>query len=116
MKIIYFLKSVVLKELFPEQRKKEQKLSDIPPVQILDNNDKLKEKLFITEDFNNNKIIYMLIDHMDPKILINEHKIQKSEYDSIVSEIQKNFETSKIAPGEMVGVLLHKVLENLLHK
>ena len=48
----------------------------------------------------------MLIDiHMNPKILINEHKIQKSEYDSIVSEIQKIFETSKIAPGEMVGPL-----------
>ena len=33
----------------------------------------------------------MLIDiHMNPKILINEHKIQKSEYDPIVSA-PKNF-------------------------
>ena len=74
-----------IKRIISNFCKKEQKLSDISPVQILDNNDKLKEKLFITEDFNNNKIIHMLIDiHIHPKILINEHKIQKSEYDSIV--------------------------------
>ena len=59
----------------------------------------------------------MLIDiHMDPKILINEHKIQKSEYDSIVSEIQKIFETSKISTWRNGWFLVLKSIENLLHK
>ena len=67
---------------------------------------KLKEKLFITEDFNNNKIIHMLIDiHLHPKVLMNDFNIQSDEYELIVDEVEKIFETSKISPGEMVGPL-----------
>ena len=50
------MRAQYIKRIISEHGKKEQELSDISPVQILDNNDKLKEKLFITEDFNNNKI------------------------------------------------------------
>jgi DNA-directed RNA polymerase II subunit RPB1 len=80
------------------------KLSDISPGEIIELNNTLKSKLKITDIFENNKLIHMLIDiHLHPKILIEEYHIQKSEYDLIITEIQKVFETSKISPGEMVG-------------
>ena len=43
--------------------------------------------------------------HLHPKVLIVENKIQKEEYEIVIAEIEKVFETSKIAPGEMVGAL-----------
>ena len=67
---------------------------------------KLKRKLKLTDNFKNNKMIHILIDiHLHPKILIMNYKIQEHEYEIIITEIEKIFETSKISPGEMVGAL-----------
>ena len=86
--------------------KKKEKKSDISPLEILEQNEELKEKLKITNNFENNKMIHILIDiHLHPKNLIMNYKIQKSEYEIIIAEIEKNYETSKISPGEMVGAL-----------
>jgi len=80
--------------------------SNISPVDIIKKNNELKDKLFITEIFKNNKIIHILIDiHLNPKILITKFKIQESEYDLIYNNIYTLFQKAKIAPGEMVGIV-----------
>jgi len=81
-------------------------VSNVSPLYILEKNKELKEKLFITDIFKNNKIIQILIDiHLNPKILITKFKILKEEYDEICEDISYLFEKSKISPGEMVGVI-----------
>ena len=82
------------------------KISDISPIEILEQNTILKNKLKINSVFNNNKLIHILIDvHLNPKKLIVKHKIQKNEYDRIISTIHQLFEKSRINPGEMVGAI-----------
>lgn len=84
--------------------KLEEKISDITPKEIFEGNEILKSRLLITGIFENNKMIHILIDiHLHPKNLIENYHIQKQEYEMIVAEIEKVFETSKISPGEMVG-------------
>ena len=49
---------------------KEKILSNISPLYILEKNEELKEKLYVTKNFRNNKIIQILIDiHLNPKLL-----------------------------------------------
>ena len=86
--------------------KMEHDLSNTEPNYILDNNYILKQKLKINDIFKNNKLIHILIDiHLHPKILITKYKIQKDEYDSIITLIELLFEKSRISPGEMVGAI-----------
>ena len=114
MNIIFKLRNVEnniyypihIKRIISNICKKSKKVSDISPLEILERNDILKSRLKITDKFNNNKMIHILIDiHLHPKVLITDYKIQKIEYEEIIAEIEKIFETSKISPGEMVGAL-----------
>ena len=83
-----------------------KEISDISPLYIIEKNNELKDKLIVREYFKNNKIIHILIDiHLNPKVLIEDFKIQKDEYDEIYEDILYLFEKSKISPGEMVGVI-----------
>jgi DNA-directed RNA polymerase II subunit RPB1 len=85
---------------------KENKLSNLSPIYILENNEALKQKLKITNIFENNKVIHILIDiNLNPKLLIQKYKIQKEEYDKAIIAIEYTFEKSRIDPGEMVGAL-----------
>jgi len=85
---------------------KKMKHSNISPLEIIEKNEILKAKLKLTDNFENNKMIHILIDiHLHPKNLILNHKIQGYEYESIITEVEKIFETSKISPGEMVGAI-----------
>jgi len=80
--------------------------SDISPIEIINRNKELKEKLYIREDFKNNKIMHILIDiHLSPKILINEFRITKLQYNELLEIIVKQFYKSRVAPGEMVGAI-----------
>ena len=80
--------------------------SDISPLEILKGNQKLISRLFIREDFKNNKMLEILIDvHLNPTILISEYRITKAEYDVIIQLITDTFYKSRISPGEMVGAL-----------
>ena len=82
------------------------KLSNISPIEILNSNKTLKEKLKVNDDFENNKVIHILIDiHLHPKNLIQNYKIQKDEYDKIIVYVEYLFEKSRINPGEMVGAV-----------
>ena len=81
-------------------------LSNISPLEIINLNKKLKEKLIVSKDFKNNTICNILIDiHLSPKILINEYRITKEQYEELFNKIIYTFSRSKISPGEMVGAV-----------
>ena len=73
---------------------------------VIERNESLKKKLKVTDTFENNYLIHILIDiHLNPKILITQHKIQEEEYNRILVIIEQLYEKSRIAPGEMVGAI-----------
>ena len=79
-------------------------LSDISPIEIIRENDLLKQKLVLSNVFNNVKLCHILIDiHLSPKILLSEYSITREKYDKVVLLIEQQFHKSKIQPGEMVG-------------
>ena len=85
---------------------KQKKISNLSPIHIIKHNNLLKNKLKVTQNFKNNKIIHILIDiYLHPKSLIENYKIQKDEYDKIILQIEFIYEKSRINPGEMVGAL-----------
>ena len=85
-------------------KKNHKQLSDISPIDIIKGNDKLKNKLIITPNFPNNRLLHMLIDiHLSPKILLFEYAINHEKYEQITLLIEQQFYKSKIMPGEMVG-------------
>jgi DNA-directed RNA polymerase II subunit RPB1 len=85
---------------------KKKKLSNVSPIDIIERNESLKKKLKVTDSFENNYLIHILIDiHLNPKILISQHKIQEEEYNRILVIIEQLYEKSRIAPGEMVGAI-----------
>ena len=80
--------------------------STISPIDIIEQNEKLKKKLFITDKYKNNKILHVLIDiHLSPKLLIQKYRITEEEYKTLIDTITKQFYKSKISPGEMVGAV-----------
>tara|TARA_Y100000590_G_C15743619_1_gene1021204 strand:+ start:347 stop:4927 length:4581 start_codon:yes stop_codon:yes gene_type:complete len=80
--------------------------SNLSPIEIIQENELLKKKLFVNNTFINNQIIKILIDiHLSPKILIEDYKIQTEEYKKIIDQIIYLFQKSKICPGEMVGAV-----------
>ena len=86
--------------------KNKKKISNISPFEIIKNNRILKDSLYVTDTFKNNKILHILIDiHLSPKILIEEYHIHKEEYMNIIDIIKYTFYKSKISPGEMVGAV-----------
>ena len=85
---------------------KNKKLSDISPLEILEKNEILKNKLKVNDTFKNNLSFKILIDiHLNPKYLVDNFKIQREEYELIVTTIEQLYEFSKISPGEMVGAV-----------
>ena len=83
---------------------RKDKKSNISPIDILDHNETIKKELKI--DYYENYLFGILIDiHLHPKVLINEYKIKIEEYNQIKSIIIKQYNQSKISPGEMVGAL-----------
>ena len=80
--------------------------STISPLEIIEENEKLKEALYVTESFKNNRIFNILIDiHLSPKKLIEEYRIQKEIYYEILDIIKLTYYRSKISAGEMVGAV-----------
>ena len=80
--------------------------SNMLPSDIYTGNQKLIDSLYISESSEKNRIIKILIDiHLNPKVLITKYKISRSEYKIICETIKKKYHSSKIAPGEMVGVI-----------
>ena len=62
----------------------------LSPFEIYEKNIKLKNELFITNYYKNNKILHILIDiHLHPKNLICNYKIKSQEYEMILLEIKE---------------------------
>ena len=79
-------------------------LCDISPIEIINNNNKLKDKLALPSNFNNTLMLHILIDiHLSPKILLFEYSITREKYDKICLLIEQQFYKSLVIPGEMVG-------------
>ena len=56
---------------------KEEPLSTMSPIDILNQNEALKEKLYVSKQSPNNQLMHMLIDiHLHPKILIEEYLLR----------------------------------------
>jgi DNA-directed RNA polymerase II subunit RPB1 len=80
--------------------------STITPLDILEGNDQLKNELYVRTHFRNNRIFEILIDvHLNPKVLIKEYNITESEYEEVTDLIRSQYQSCRISPGEMVGVL-----------
>ena len=80
--------------------------STISPLEILKGNEVLRQSKFVRDSFENNEIFGILVDiHLAPKVLIEEHRITKGEYQQICDTISHKFDLCKISPGEMVGAL-----------
>ena len=79
--------------------------SNLSPLEILKGNSKLVKKCYVNKNFKNNNIFEILVDiHLNPKVLLSQ-KINKDEYNEIISTLEEKYNSSKISPGEMVGTL-----------
>ena len=74
------------------------------PIDILNGNKTLKEKLKLPNNFNNSHLFHILIDiHLSPNVLIKEYSITKEKYDMLTMFIQQQFYKARVISGEMVG-------------
>jgi len=79
--------------------------SNMLPNDIYKGNQKMINSLKI-DGKADNKIMKILIDvHLNPKVLITEYQITRNEYKIICETIKSKYHSSKISPGEMVGVI-----------
>tara|TARA_B110000285_G_scaffold234836_1_gene313266 strand:+ start:2134 stop:6708 length:4575 start_codon:yes stop_codon:yes gene_type:complete len=93
-------------ERIVENFTKKSNKCNILPSDIYKGNQKLIDMLYITEELKHNRIIKILIDiHLNPKVLITKYQITRNEYKIICEKIKSKYHESKIAPGEMVGVV-----------
>ena len=93
-------------ERIVENITKKDNKSNILPGDIYRGNQKLISSLYITDDSKTNKIMKILVDiHLNPKVLITKYKITRNEYKIICETIKNKYHSSKISPGEMVGVV-----------
>ena len=84
---------------------KKRTISDLNPMDIINHNASLSDKLYATEYFKNNMIFKMLLDtYCAPKKLI-KMKMQNEMYTELLSKIEEYYLKSKIDPGEMVGTI-----------
>ena len=94
----------ITKNICGEPRLKHGNLSDISPIEIIKENDNLKKKLKLPNNFNNSLLFHILIDiHLSPNLLIKEFSITKEKYQKILMLVEQQFYKSRIIPGEMVG-------------
>ena len=81
-----------------------KKLSDTSPLYIIEKNEKLKNRCFISNNYPGNHIFKLLIDiHLSPKILIEKYRIQREDFDEIIETIESKYFEAIISPGELVG-------------
>ena len=79
-------------------------LSDISPIYVITEINKLIEKLSINNNINNNIMFNILIRHyLSPKYLIKECRINMVGFKYILDNILLQWDVCKIEPNEMVG-------------
>jgi len=94
----------ITKNICGEPKLNHGKLCDISPIEIINENENLKKKLRLPNNFNNSYLFHILIDiHLSPNLLIKQYSITKEKYQKILMLVEQQFYKSRIIPGEMVG-------------
>ena len=93
------------KNICGEPKLKHGNKCDISPIDILNGNKSLKQKLKLPNNFNNSHLFHILIDiHLSPNVLIKEYSITKDKnIKMILMLVEQQFYKARIIPGEMVG-------------
>ena len=80
--------------------------TDLTPLYILDNIDKLIQKLYIKNIDQGTKFLGILLRyHLNPKKLIMSYHFTVDIFDNIISQIVQYFNEAIAQPGEMVGII-----------
>ena len=81
-------------------------LSDLNPLDVLDEINKLSKELFLTKNNEGNKLLGMLLRmYLSPKQMVLKYKFTKTAFEQIVGQIKMRFYDSIVNPSEMVGVV-----------
>jgi len=81
-------------------------ISDLNPIYILDEIDKLCTELYISDNHKGNKLLGILLRmYLSPKQIIVRHQFTKIAFEQIVQQIKMRFYDSIVNPSEMVGVV-----------
>jgi len=79
--------------------------SDINPIEIIEENNKLSDRLYANVHFKNNLIFRILLDTYCSPMKLIKKRIQREMYHEIIREVEESYIKSKIDPGEMVGTI-----------
>jgi DNA-directed RNA polymerase II subunit RPB1 len=94
----------ITKNICGEPKLNHGNLCDISPLDIIQGNDRIKNKLKLPNNFDNSFLFHILLDiHLSPNLLIKEYSITKEKYQKILMLIEQQYYKSRIIPGEMVG-------------
>ena len=94
----------ITKNICGEPKLNHGNLCDISPMEIIQGNDRIKNKLKLPNNFDNSFLFHILIDiHLSPNLLIKEYSITKEKYHKLLMLIEQQYYKSRIIPGEMVG-------------
>lgn len=86
--------------------KEKDKVFDLTPKYILDKIQELSTRLFVNKNHKGNLLFQILLRaYLSPKIIINQHKLNKCGFDYIIKEIEQRYFESLAHPSEMVGVV-----------
>lgn len=81
-------------------------LSDLNPLYVLEEIDKLCDELFLSANNKGNKLISILIRmYLTPKQMIVRYGFTKDTFQQIVQQVKMRFFDSMVNPSEMVGVV-----------
>ena len=80
--------------------------SDLDPIFVLDEIDRLCEELFITENNRGNTLLQMLSRmYLSPKQMVIKYGFNRTAFEQIVEMVKMRYYDSIVNPSEMVGVV-----------
>lgn len=81
-------------------------MSDLNPVYVLDQIEKLCEDVYVSKVCKGNMFFQILVRaYLSPKRVVMEYKFNKSTFDHIINTIKMRFYDSIAHPSEMVGII-----------
>jgi DNA-directed RNA polymerase II subunit RPB1 len=84
----------------------ESSKSDLNPIHVINEIEKLTTDLIITDINKGNKLFKILLrKKLNPVKLIKRYRINKNTFDYIITNIRMRFYESLVHPGEMVGAI-----------
>jgi DNA-directed RNA polymerase beta' subunit len=81
-------------------------MSDLNPLYVLDEIEKMCEELFVTQNNRGNKLLHILLRmYLSPKQMVLRYRFNKTAFQQIVQLVKARFWDSIVNPSEMVGVI-----------